>query len=139
MIQVNFHEIEEFELSESDLEIWISSITSRHNKSLEFLDITLCSDSYLLEMNKQYLEHDYFTDILSFDISEIPGKIMGELYISLDRVKENATDLGISWVDELHRVIAHGVLHLCGLDDQDEVSKAQMRLEEEIVLALRMF
>jgi rRNA maturation RNase YbeY len=85
------------------------------------------------------LEHDYFTDILSFDISEIPGKIMGELYISLDRVKENATDLGISWVDELHRVIAHGVLHLCGLDDQDEVSKAQMRQEEEIVLALRMF
>jgi probable rRNA maturation factor len=139
MIQVNFHEIEEFELSESDLEIWISSISSRHNKSLEFLDITLCSDAYLLEMNKQYLEHDYFTDILSFDISEIQGKIMGELYISLDRVKENATDLDISWVDELHRVIAHGVLHLCGLDDQDEVSKAQMRQEEEIVLALRMF
>ncbi len=139
MIQVNFHEVEEFEIAESDLEIWISSICSRHNKSLEFLDITLCSDSYLLEMNKQYLEHDYFTDILSFDISEIPGKIMGELYVSLDRVKDNATELGISWVDELHRVIAHGVLHLCGLDDQDEVSKAQMRQEEEIVLALRMF
>jgi rRNA maturation RNase YbeY len=139
MIQVNFHEVEEFEIPESDLEIWISSITIRHSKSLEFLDITLCSDAYLLAMNKQYLEHDYFTDILSFDISEIPDKIMGELYISLDRVKENATDLGISWVDELHRVIAHGVLHLCGLDDQDEVSKAQMRQEEEIVLSLRMF
>lgn len=139
MIQFNFHKVDEFDLSESEIEKWMVSIAGRYSKSLEFVDITICSDEFLKEMNNNYLQHDYYTDILTFDLSESLNSIIGELYISIDRVKENALNLGVSWIDELHRVMAHGVLHMCGFTDEDEVSRAEMRQEEDIVLALRMF
>lgn len=139
MIQFNFHKVDEFDLSESEIEKWMVSIAGRYSKSLEFVDITICSDEFLKEMNNNYLQHDYYTDILTFDLSESLNNIIGELYISIDRVKENALNLGVSWIDELHRVMAHGVLHMCGFTDEDEVSRAEMRQEEDIVLALRMF
>lgn len=139
MIQINFYEINEFDISESEIERWLDSIAGRYSKRLEFLDITLCSDDFLREMNKNHLQHDYYTDILTFDLSETTSTIIGEIYISLDRVKENANELNLSWIDELHRVIAHGLLHMCGFSDSDEVSKSEMRQEEDVALALRMF
>lgn len=139
MIQFNFHDVEEFELSEEDLVSWLMHCLRRYGKKVEMLDITLCTDEYLLNLNKQHLNHDYYTDILTFDLSAIPDLIQGELYISIDRVKDNANQLNISWVDELHRVVVHGVLHLCGFDDKDEVSEAKMRQEEDVLLSLRMF
>lgn len=139
MIQINMHEVDEFDVSESEIEKWLNSVVGRYSKNLKFLDITLCTDDFLKEMNKNHLQHDYYTDILTFDLSESPKDIIGELYVSIDRVKENAAGLGVSWIDELHRVIVHGLLHMCGFSDEDEVSKAEMRQEEDIVLALRMF
>lgn len=139
MIQFNFHDVEEFELLEEDLVSWLTHCLRRYGKKVEMLDITLCTDEYLLNLNKQHLNHDYYTDILTFDLSVLPDLIQGELYISIERVKDNASQLNISWVDELHRVIVHGVLHLCGFDDKDEVSEVKMRQEEDVLLSLRMF
>lgn len=139
MISVNYHEVEDIDLDEAEMERWLEGIVHRFAKSLEYLEITFCNDEFLLGMNKQYLNHDYYTDILSFDLSDQPEKIKGELYISLDRVRDNAARESISWVDEVHRVIVHGVLHFCGFEDSDEVKKAIMTQEENIALALRMF
>ncbi len=92
--------------------------------------IILCSDEYLLDINKKFLSHDYYTDIITFDYTE--GKrISGELYISIDRVKENAKQLGVSFPNELHRVMIHGVLHLCGYKDKTRKDREMMRTKED--------
>ena len=91
-----------------------------------------CSDAYLLHLNKEYLTHDYFTDILTFEYQSEP--IMGELYISIDRVKDNAEKLHIGFLEELNRVIIHGVLHLCGYGDQDTAAKEMMTSREDFYL-----
>lgn len=139
MISINYHEVEDIRLDEDELGNWLKDVVQRHGKALEYLEITCCSDEFLLGMNRQYLNHDYYTDILSFDLSDTGDEIKGELYISLDRVKENAAMNDVSWIDEVHRVIVHGVLHFCGYEDSDEVKKGQMTQEENISLALRMF
>ena len=79
MIQLNFHEVDEFDVSESELEKWLNSVAGRYSKNLKFLDITFCTDDFLKEMNKNHLQHDYYTDILTFDLSESPKDIIGEL------------------------------------------------------------
>jgi rRNA maturation RNase YbeY len=89
-----------------------------------------CSDRYLLKINQTFLKHDYYTDIISFDLS--PGKMtQGEIFISIDRVRENAANFESSFKEELHRVIFHGALHLCGLNDKTENEKSKMRRMEE--------
>ena len=94
------------------------------------LGIIFCSDEYLLEMNRQYLNHDYYTDIITFDLGK--GTIEGELYISVDRVKDNAINMDVPYLDELQRVIFHGVLHLCGYKDKKQADILVMRkLEDE--------
>lgn len=107
------------------------------------LTYVFCSDNYLLQMNKQFLQHDYYTDIITFDLSATPqkapakktdvdaGPIEGEIYISIDRVKDNAAGLGTPFNDELSRVIFHGVLHLLGLKDKTKAQKQEMRLAED--------
>jgi probable rRNA maturation factor len=87
-------------------------------------------------MNREYLQHDYFTDIITFDYSE-GGKLVGEMYISYDRVIDNAKDLKVRELDELHRVIIHGVLHLCGYKDKSKKDELKMRKAEETALNLR--
>lgn len=139
MISINYHEVEDIGLDEGELCNWLQDVAQRHGYELEYLEITLCSDEFLLSMNRQYLDHDYYTDILSFDLSDQSGVIKGELYISIDRVADNASRENVSWVDEVHRVIVHGLLHFCGFEDSDEVKKSIMTQEENISLALRMF
>lgn len=99
------------------------------------LRFIFCSDAYLLEINRQYLQHDYYTDIITFDLGEA-GNIDGEIYISVERVKENAGLMQTSFKEELHRVIFHGVLHLCGYKDKLKSERLEMRSKEDRLLQL---
>ena len=119
---------------------WIHQIILKHKHELQHLSVILCSDEYLRKINREELDHDYYTDIITFPLSpENSNQIAGDLFISLDRINENAAQRGLHPIDELHRVIIHGVLHLIGFDDKDEESKARMRKEEDLALNLRMF
>jgi len=94
------------------------------------LSYIFCSDEYLLNINRQFLQHDYYTDIITFDLSETPDAITGEIYISLDRVKDNAQELQTPYKKELLRIIIHGALHLCGHKDKSPDQQKQMRIKE---------
>lgn len=115
---------------------WIKTVSESEGYSIGDLNYIFCSDDYLLEINRQYLEHDYYTDIITFDNSEEEDKIEGDIYVSVDRVRDNATNLNISFDAELRRVLIHGLLHLIGFEDSDEQLKAQMRAKEDECLLL---
>lgn len=101
---------------------------------IDQLSLVFCSDKFLKQMNRSYLGHDYHTDIITFDLSEGRGVISGELYISLDRVRENAQAWKQSFQRELHRVMIHGLLHLCGYKDKLKADQAIMREKEDFYL-----
>ena len=105
------------------------------------INIIFCSDKYLLEINRKYLNHDYYTDVITFDTSEDPEckKISGDIFISIDTVRSNSEHYGVSFEEELSRVMAHGLLHLVGYDDCDEESKFKMREKEDSFLRLKGF
>ena len=111
--------------------MFITSIFKKEKRKLLILNYIFCTDEYLLEINKTHLKHNYYTDIITFDLSESPGQIIGEVYISTDRVRDNATTLGISIKEELHRVIFHGALHLCGYKDKAPKDQKKMRAAED--------
>ena len=114
---------------------WIERVIKKEGKKTGSINFIFCSDSFLLNLNKQFLKHDYFTDIITFDYTE--GKsISGEIYISIDRVADNAKSLGIKTRDELSRVIIHGVLHLLGYSDHTKSQKLEMRKKEDACLSL---
>jgi len=114
------------------LKSFIDSLFQKESRSLESLTYIFCSDDFLLNMNKEYLAHDYYTDIISFDLSESrTGPVTGEIYISIDRVKDNAERLKVSFQQELHRVIFHGALHLCGYKDKTKPQQKEMRTMED--------
>lgn len=115
---------------------WIKSIVEAEGFAPGTVSYVLCSDEYLLEMNKQYLDHDYYTDILTFDNSESDTEIEGDIFISLERVRENAANESVSSDEELRRVLAHGILHLCGYDDHTAGEKEEMRKKEDYYLSL---
>lgn len=98
---------------------------------IECLQYVFCSDKYLLGINKQFLNHDYYTDIISFDLSETKGVLIGDIYISVDRVKENAKTMKTKQTDELLRVIFHGALHFCGYKDKKTADAKLMRAMED--------
>lgn len=108
------------------LKAFLPSLFKAEKKELASLSYIFCPDDYLLEMNKEYLKHDYYTDILSFDLSDSEKTIEGEIYISVDRVLENARNQGVAIKEELHRVIFHGALHLCGFGDKTRSEKTKM-------------
>ncbi len=115
----------------------IQALFLAEQKALQQLDVILCSDEYLLNMNKQYLQHDYYTDIITFDFSGQHGTaITGELYISLDRVKDNGLSRNIPLKYELLRVVFHGCLHLCGYGDKKKSEITIMRQKEDHYLHL---
>jgi rRNA maturation RNase YbeY len=115
----------------NELKKHIESIFRREKKKLARINYIFCSDSELLKINRQYLGHDYYTDIMTFDLSDSKAEISGEVYISVDRVKDNATKLGESINTELARVIFHGALHLCGYMDKSKEEKSLMRKKED--------
>ena len=117
------------------LEQWIEQVTASHNRILGPLGYVFCSDSRILEVNRQFLNHDYFTDIITFDYSQ--GRVVsGDMYISLDTVRSNAALVGASYERELLRVIIHGVLHLCGIDDKGPGEREIMERHEDAALAM---
>ena len=107
----------------------LSNVVKTELKELGDISIIFVSDQYLLEMNQKYLNHDYFTDIITFDYCE-HNIISGDLFISVDRVKENADSFNVDELTEIHRVMIHGVLHLCGYQDKTEEEEKNMRLLE---------
>jgi probable rRNA maturation factor len=108
---------------------WIQDVIESEKRVPSEIAIILCSDEYLLDMNNKFLKHNYYTDIITFDYTQ--GKmISGELYISVDRVRDNAIDLGVGFKNELYRVIIHGILHLCGYGDKSEKERKEMRRKE---------
>jgi rRNA maturation RNase YbeY len=126
-------------LNKRKVALWIKGIISSNNKAIGEINFIICSDEYLHQMNVEYLDHDTYTDIITFDNSESPDKIEGELYISIDRIKENARAFTGEVSLELHRVMAHGVLHLIGFNDKTKLQQEEMRLKEDHCLALRDF
>lgn len=121
------------------LKKWMKEVVENHGEKCGDINVILCSDAHLLQMNKQYLGHDYFTDIITFDYCE--GKLVsGDLYISVDTVKANAVEYEQPFLTELHRVMIHGVLHLLGLDDHSDADSARMRdAENESLLLLESY
>ena len=126
-----------FELKQKKkIRSWLNTIASKYEADIEQLNYIYCSDNYLLEVNKTYLNHDYYTDIITFDQSDGEGPIEADIFISIDRVKDNASTSSSSWMSELHRVMAHGLLHLLGFDDKTDEQKQIMRKTEDDCLSL---
>lgn len=109
---------------------WLKKLIEQEDKSLRLLNFIFCSDDYLLRLNLEYLQHDTLTDIITFPYAELPS-IHGDIFISIERVRENARLYRVPFEQELHRVMAHGVLHLCGYGDKTEEEAALMRKKEE--------
>lgn len=109
---------------------WISDIIVSENKTEGDINYIFCNDDFLLNINQQYLNHDTFTDIISFDYS-VGNELHGDIFISTERVSENATEFGVSFQNELLRVMAHGVLHYCGYKDKTELEEQIMRSKED--------
>jgi probable rRNA maturation factor len=118
---------------------WIASIIEQHEFELVGLTYVFCSDEYLHQMNVEYLDHDTLTDIITFDNADEEGTVEGDIFVSIDRVRDNAQTLGIPFEDELHRVLIHGVLHLLGFKDKTDEQEALMRKQEDSCLSLRKF
>lgn len=115
---------------------WLRLVASSEVKKLGDINIIFCSDNYILDVNMKYLQHDYFTDIITFDYCE--GNVLnGDLFISVDSVSENASYYGTEFPDELKRVMVHGILHLIGYDDHSEEDIKVMRSKEDYYLSLR--
>ena len=115
---------------------WLRMVAGSEIKQVGDISIIFCSDNYILDVNMRYLQHDYFTDIITFDYCE-GDKLSGDLFISVDSVRENAVYYGTEFDDELNRVIVHGVLHLIGYDDHTPQEQRVMREKEDYYLSLR--
>ncbi len=133
MIDFTFEQINTFELDKILISNWLYNVALSENKNIETISVIFCSDDYLLSVNKEYLNHDYYTDIITFDYS-VDTEISGDLFISIDRVKENSTEFNVPFLNELHRVLVHGVLHLCGYGDKSPVEETLMRSKEDFYL-----
>jgi probable rRNA maturation factor len=116
---------------------WIKRAIKNEGSVVGQLNFIFCSDSYLLTLNLQYLNHQTYTDIITFDTSEDNEALEGDIFISIDRVRENAEKFNKTFMEELHRVIIHGVLHLLGYSDKSERKKREMRKKEDAYLSLR--
>lgn len=122
-------------INKTNIRNWVKQVAEIHNMRVGEISYIFCDDEKILEVNKQYLQHDYYTDIITFDYTE-GNKIAGDLFISLDTVRTNAEQFGQEYNTELHRVIIHGILHLCGINDKGPGEREFMEAEENKALAL---
>ncbi len=128
---ISFNYENEFELSNEDqIATWISLVILSENKKEGEINYIFCDDEYLLNLNEQYLDHDTLTDIISFDYS-VGNELHGDIFISTERVIENAADFNVTFEEELQRVLVHGVLHYCGYKDKLEDDERLMRAKED--------
>jgi len=129
-IRFHAHEIDKPKFERKILRSGLSWLIIEHKRELGNIDVIFCSDEELLKMNKMFLQHNYYTDVISFDYSE--GKaISGDIFISIERIRENAGKMKVSIQNEIRRVVGHGVLHLIGFEDKTVSEKKNMTLEEE--------
>lgn len=135
MVDYSFEDIEPLELDFEALSQWFSSLCIDEYKVLEEINVVFCSDEYLLSMNIEHLDHDYYTDIITFDYC-IDNQVFGDLFISLDRVKDNSISNKVLFLNELYRVCFHGLLHLCGYLDKSPDDITLMRSKEDHYLSL---
>ncbi len=131
----HFEVIDEFQIDESQLTNWITKCVEDHEFILGEINYIFSDDEYVLDINKQYLSHDYYTDIITFDYTE-DNVISGDLFISIDRVKDNAKEFSKPYFEELLRVLIHGILHLVGFDDKDPKNKIKMTEMENKYISL---
>ncbi len=132
-----FQEDIRFELKQKMLNNrWLKMVAGSEMRCLGAINIIFCSDNYILDVNMKYLQHDFFTDIITFDYCE-KDVLSGDLFISIDSVRENAQFYGTEFADELNRVMVHGLLHLIGYDDHSEADIAEMRQKENYYLEMR--
>lgn len=124
--------------NKSKLRSWIKATVVSEGYTLSELNYIFCSDTYLLAMNQQYLNHDTYTDIITFDNSDIEKVLVGDIFISVDRVRENAAQFSGNETDELHRVMIHGALHLLGYKDKTKADKSLMTEKENFYLEQRV-
>ncbi len=120
-------------VSKKDLKQAVKNLVLNEGKSLKDLSLVFTDDDYLLEVNKQYLNHDYFTDVITFDYSDFP-EVSGDVMISLDRVKDNAISMNLAFEQEFYRVVFHGMLHLCGYKDKSKEDVVLMREKEDFYI-----
>ncbi|GGE88343.1 rRNA maturation RNase YbeY [Chishuiella changwenlii] len=125
----------DFEITEAQQWInWVVESMKNEGKTIEELNYIFCDDEYLLEINKQYLDHDYYTDVIGFDNS-VEDELMGDIFISVERIKDNAEQNGVSFENELARIMMHGILHFAGYLDKDPEDKELMTSKEDQYLA----
>lgn len=115
---------------------WLKSLIENTGYTLVMLNYIFVSDEEILRINRESLNHDYYTDIITFNLADYPNEIEAEIYISIDRVTENAQKLQVPYFDELTRVMSHGLLHLIGYDDKTQEQRKQMRIKEDEAIAL---
>lgn len=132
MINYFFEEIDKVQIHSKTSE-WLEELIQTENKKLGEINYIFCDDEYLLKVNQYYLDHDYYTDIITFDY--VKGKtISGDIFVSLPRILDNASTLSQNFESEFHRVLAHGILHLCGYKDKTEEEQTQMREKEDFYI-----
>lgn len=133
---IDFHFEYDFDFQDAELHSeWIINTIKTESFEIGEISYVFCDDSFLLKLNQEYLEHDTFTDILTFDYN-LGKQMNGEIYISIDRVKENSQDFGTKFEDELRRVMIHGILHLCGYADERPEQAKEMRNKENFALGI---
>lgn len=129
-----YHSIKSFPFEKMLVKSFLPIIFLEENIAFQEVNYIFCADEYLLGLNKEFLNHDTYTDILTFSLSGDSEPIVAEIYISLDRVKDNAQSLNIPFLEELYRVMIHGILHLCGYSDHTPILKTEMSLKEDYYL-----
>ena len=120
--------------SKTELKVFIESLFKKEKTPLATINYIFCSDEYLLSINQQFLKHDYYTDIITFGLHDKGTPVVAEVYISTDRVKENAANNGVTYTNEMLRVLFHGALHLCGYKDKSKADILTMRAKEDAYL-----
>ena len=135
MIQYINEDVKFPALPKQKLNKWIKTVAAEYQRKIGDIAFVFCTDERILEVNKQYLEHDYYTDIITFDYSE-KSVISGDIFISIDTVKSNAQDLNIPFDKEIKRIMIHGILHLCGQDDKTPELREEMTDKENEALIL---
>ena len=133
MIQFLSENIQLPDFDQSKVRSWIKKTAAEYGKKTGVISYIFCDDERILEVNKHYLQHDYYTDIITFDYSA-KRFISGDIFISLDTVKSNSEELGVDFYQELHRILIHGILHLCGQDDKTPESRKEMTRKENNAL-----
>ncbi|MGL4332718.1 MAG: rRNA maturation RNase YbeY [Bacteroidales bacterium] len=123
-------------IKKQEVNNWIKTVAALYDRKVGNISYIFCNDDKILEINREYLQHDYYTDIITFDYTE-NNKIGGDIFISVDTVRSNSEEFNTDYIEELHRIIIHGILHLCGIKDKEPEERADMTRRENEALALR--